>query len=382
MTHHRHSDASLNAGFGMIQAPLGAQKGKLFLERATRSYAHEHNRKKRLFSWHTKLFWWGSCINLDDSHHEFTTSDVISHRHRLAWTGKDRRSAGHRDFIDKHTKLFTAQYAVSLTLKMLNKITGGLQNAVLRWNLKCGFNFPISLPPQISIPSAISARVSQKNPRPSVSEESGVCVVYRTIFQKKSLALNFDQISEWKRVRGVKKKYAPRGLALERPDLTHTQAAPLNRKKPGQYIHTSKWPKQAALSAPAEKAAATDFIASQLMCRVSTRYRLPTKPVRSSRCRVWSAQQRDGCGRHGSAGKLDESQLPLWVGEGQIHRHCCTLAKGNLVKSIQTNVVTLERKCREAGGGFGCEADVIFVKWITSNHNRSHMNFHPRFRLV
>lgn len=75
---------------------------------------------------------------------------------------------------------------------MLNKITGGLQNAVLRWNLKCGFNFPISLPPQISVLSAISARISQKDPRPSVSEESGVCVVCRTIVQEKSLALNFD----------------------------------------------------------------------------------------------------------------------------------------------------------------------------------------------
>lgn len=66
------------------------------------------------------------------------------------------------DFIDKQTKLFTAQYAVPLTLKMLNKITGGLQNAVLNWNLKLRFNFPISLASQISILSAISGRISQR----------------------------------------------------------------------------------------------------------------------------------------------------------------------------------------------------------------------------
>lgn len=56
------------------------------------------------------------------------------------------------DFIDKQNKLFPAQYAVSLTLKTLNKITGGLQDAVLDLNLKCRFNFPISYPPHHKYP--------------------------------------------------------------------------------------------------------------------------------------------------------------------------------------------------------------------------------------
>lgn len=229
---------SQNAAFGMIQAPPGAEKGKLFLERATRSC--ERNKNTRCFP---------DTQSSSDRDHALI-SHVISKR---------RRSAGHCDFIDKQAKLFTAQHAVSLTPKMLDKITGGLRNAVLDWNLKCRFNFPISRPSQISILSAIPARISQRIHGRPFQKSLGFVSCTEQSFRR--------SLWHWKRVRGVK-KHAPREPALKRADLTHV---PLNREK--SLVNTSmqandpnmlRYRHQRRRQLP-------DFIASQLMCRVSTR---------------------------------------------------------------------------------------------------------------
>lgn len=186
-------------------------------------------------------------LSWDNSH-----QDYLQHP---AWceqwsepTGKRQRAAGHCDFIDKQNKLF--KICSLFNSKRLNTITGELKNHCSWLEFKASTELSHQSPP-----------FSQQKNTHSVSNFSmastnwfqmslGLCYIWNKIFQLKGCAIWIWQNFLVEMCGG---KYFRSNWPWKEPTgLLHGLFHSTENKKRVLYIHTSKWPKQAALLAPAE----------------------------------------------------------------------------------------------------------------------------------
>lgn len=205
-------------------------------------------------------------LSWDNSH-----QDYLQHP---AWceqwsepTGKRQRAAGHCDFIDKQNKLF--KICSLFNSKRLNTITGELKNHCSWLEFKASTELSHQSPP-----------FSQQKNTHSVSNFSmastnwfqmslGLCYIWNKFSQLKGCAIWIWQ--------NFLVEILLQQLALKRANLTLTRAVPLDRKQKTCSIYPYKQMTQtSSIIGTSRDGAATDFIASQLMCRVSTRCWLPT----------------------------------------------------------------------------------------------------------